>query len=723
MAVSKAESALTPDSPLTVLSGISRARAAAFARMGIHTLNALCHHYPRTYENRGAVSTVSDAVHGTTVSLVLTVGTQPKVTTIRRGMVLTRFSAFDETGSCVITYFNQPYLKDAFVLGSSYRFFGKCERTPGGRLQMTSPRHELLPLSDPGDASTLPSLYPIYKSTSSLTQKIISSAIAQALPIVYPMQKDAEDALPQEICHTYGLCTSLYAIYNIHRPENEIALAAAEKRLAFEELMLFSLGLRLRKSMRRQHIGPPMQPVDMSAFTSALPYALTDAQKRTVAECEKDMTSQGAPMNRLLSGDVGSGKTVCAAAALYIAAKNGYQAAMMAPTEILATQHYQDLAPMFAAFGIECALLVGSTRPKEKIQIKQRLADGSLPLVIGTHALLEQDVVFRSCGLVITDEQHRFGVGQRAMLASKASHVHTLIMSATPIPRTMALMLFGDMDMSVLDTMPPGRQKVSTFAVDESYRTRLNGFIRKQVEEGHQVYIVCPAIEEAEEHGEDTVGDTDVLLPQRPKTKAAVDYANTLASEVFSDLRVGFLHGKMKPAEKEAVMHAFAAGHTQILVSTTVIEVGVNVPNATLMVVENAEYFGLSQLHQLRGRVGRGAHKSYCVLVSDSKTENARERLSIMCSTSNGYEIADRDLKMRGPGDFFSGVGTEAGTADYRQSGEIRFTAASLCDDLALVKNAFAAADTVITGDPLLTSTENAPLRAALERSFGKIIL
>ena len=719
----KKPTVLTPDSPVTALAGISETRAALFAKLGIETLSDLCRHYPRTYENRGVTSTVADTLpHMTSdpVSLILTVGTQPKVTTIRRGMVLTRFTAFDETGTVQITYFNQPYLRDAFAVGMTYRFFGRCEKTTGGRLSMTSPKHDVLGTSDPGDGSTLPAIYPIYRMCAGLTQKLIAQSVEKALSVVYPPDHDIPDPLPAALREEHGLCGRQYAVHNIHHPPNEASLDAARKRLIFEELLLFALGLRLRKSMKEQRTAIPMTAPDMQAFYDALPYALTGAQMRSVGEFLHDMTEKSSPMNRLLSGDVGSGKTVCAAAALYIALKNGCQAALMAPTEILATQHYEDLAPLFEVLGYECALLVGSTKAKEKTSIKGRLSDGTLPLVIGTHALLEDNVVFANCGLVITDEQHRFGVGQRAALAKKAENVHTLIMSATPIPRTMALMLFGDLEMSVLDEMPPGRQKVSTFAVDETYRDRLNGFIRKQVGEGHQVYIVCPAIDDTEELEEGS--GSDIPSDSRPTMKAAVAYAKTLAEEVFPDLPVGFLHGKMKPAEKDAIMHRFSSGEIMILVSTTVIEVGVNIPTATLMVVENAEYFGLSQLHQLRGRVGRGRDKSWCILVSDNDGETARKRLDILCKTNNGYEIAEKDLELRGPGDFFA-ANPGGVSYDVRQSGGLRFAIASFCDDMEFLRNAFSAADEIAAFDPLLQKPENTMLREAIESRFGVVVL
>lgn len=740
---------LSPSSPVDALPGISEARRELFQKLGIETLSDLCHHYPRSYEMRGYTTTVAEAKSGEIVSLILTVATQPQTATIRRGMVLTKFRAFDDTGSVGITYFNQAYLKNTFQVGSTFRFYGYCERSAANTLQMASPKHEPLPINDPGDGSMLPSILPIYKTTAGLTQKLLWDAVQRALPVLLSKEDGMNtELLPDDIREIYHLCASRYALQNIHMPSDEASLDAARKRLVFEELLLFFLHIRQRQHRQTKQSGLPLPIPDMNPFYAQLPYRLTGAQMRAIEDFICDMTEPNRPpMNRLLSGDVGSGKTVCAAAALYIALSGGYQAALMAPTEILATQHYEDLLPMFSALGYSCALLVGSTKPKEKKKIKDQLASGELRLVIGTHALLENDVSFSKCGLIVIDEQHRFGVGQRAQLANKAEKLHTLIMSATPIPRTMALMLYGDNgnrsdsggngsgnnggsgsgtgkergQMSILDEMPPGRQKVSTFAVDESYRARLNGFIRRQVEEGHQVYIVCPAIDETEEDFDEERLSNPSDSAIKPTLKAAVAYAQELQNNIFPDLNVGFLHGKMKPQEKDDIMHCFAGGTVQILVSTTVIEVGVNVPNATLMVVENAELFGLSQLHQLRGRVGRGRDKSWCILVSNAKNETAQKRLSILCHSGNGYEIAEQDLALRGPGDFFAAYmgGTSQGdmrtsAKDVRQSGGLRFEIASLCDDMALVGDAVSAADRIMADDPDLQTERYRALRKRL---------
>ena len=446
--------------------------------------------------------------------------------------------------------------------------------------------------------------------------------------------KDTKPPLRRE----HRLCYINYAYENVHFPDSPEALTQARRRLAFEELFLLTCGLRLLRSRREDVSGPACRKVSMDPFYNALPFTLTDAQRRAVEDAIGDMTA-GRPMNRLCQGDVGSGKTMVAAACIWFAAQSGWQSALMAPTEILARQHFETLSPLMARLGLTCALLTGSTRARERRETLAGLAAGTIDLCIGTHALLTGDVQYGRLGLVVTDEQHRFGVNQRAALSQKAEAPHMLVLSATPIPRTLALVIYGDLDVSVIDQLPPGRQKVDTFALGESYRPRVNAFLRKQVQEGHQVFIVCPL-----------VGDGDTLPDER---KAVTAYAKKLQEETFPDLRVSVLHGKMKPKEKEKVMETFAAGESDVLVSTTVVEVGVDVPNATCMVVENAERFGLSQLHQLRGRVGRGRDKSYCFLLMGAEGETARERLLTLKNNTDGFKIAEKDLEMRGSGDFF----------------------------------------------------------------------
>lgn len=694
-------------SPVTVLKGVSEARASAFRALGIETLDDLIRHYPRTYEERGHIVPLAKAEAGTYAAFLLTVATQPKAAVLRKGMNILSFKAFDQSSVCTVTFFNQPYYKSVFTVGSLYRFYGKIDRMDG-RISLTSPKFEAVPGNDEINADALPAFVPVYPLSGKLTQKLIGDSIAAALKMLYPPVSDAAgshqatDSLPAYIREKYELAPERFAMYMIHHPADAASLAAAKKRIVFEELLLFAVGLVLQNREQKASAALPMQQVSLAPFLDNLPYPLTSAQARAVSDFHKDMTEGAFPMHRLLSGDVGSGKTVCAAAAVYIALQNGYQAALMAPTEILARQHYADLNKLFSQHGIECALLCGATKFSNKIEIRNRLADGSLSFIIGTHALLEDNVQFHRLGLIVTDEQHRFGIRQRAALTKNTEGVHVLAMSATPIPRTLALLLFRALNISILDELPPGRQTVSTHCVDESYRPRLNAFIRKQVTAGRQVYIVCPAVEESEEEVEN-------------KRKSAVAYAKELKTTVFPDLEIACLHGKMKSAEKETVMENFALGRIQVLVSTTVIEVGVNVPNATLMVIENAECFGLSQLHQLRGRVGRGQYQSYCIFVSNTKNEDAQERLKIMCSLHDGFRIAEKDLELRGPGDFFS----SSVSGSIRQSGELHFRLADPGEGLSHLRDAFDAANDIIRDNPHLEGPDFATLRARIVKISG----
>ena len=697
----KADQILSADSPLSVLSGISDGRSAAFASVGVHSLGDLCRFYPRTYEDRGTSVRISDAAAMAAeddprkVSLILTVSTRPVTAKLPGRKTVTKFTAMDETGQCTVTYFNQPYIGTAFALGQTYRFYGKVSLY-NKRLSLVSPVHEPIPEAD---ETPLPTLYPVYRCPEGLTQKKIAKAISQALTICYPDNTEIPDPLPEEIRERYGLCSARFALFAIHQPENWKDLETARKRLSFEELFRFALSLRFHRNIQRAAAPRPVPKTDLAPFLAVQPFSLTDAQKRVIREIRADLSSPDHPMNRILIGDVGSGKTVCAASAIYCAVKAAMQAALMAPTEILARQHYLDLCPMFESLGISCGLLVGSLPASEKKARKAELRSGTLKVIIGTHALLEDDVFFSDLGIAVIDEQHRFGVEQRERLKNKARSVHLLVMSATPIPRTLALTLFGDQEVSFLDELPPGRQIVSTYRVDESYRERLNAFIRKQVDEGHQVYIVCPAIDESDTSEEDG-----------PTWKAAVAYADLLSRKVFPDCSVSFLHGKMKGAERAEIMERFVSGGIQILVSTTVIEVGVNVPNATLMIVENAEQFGLSQLHQLRGRVGRGAVKSYCVLVSDSSAKTATERLDTLCQNHDGFSIAEKDLELRGPGDFFSSFAGDG----VRQSGDLRFVFASGFGDQEMLGAAFEAVELVLKDDPMLEAKNHSALRSLL---------
>ena len=686
---------------ISTLRGVGPAKAAAYAKLGIYTTTDLLYHFPRSYENRGDVHLLSDAPIDQRTAVILTVGSEPRSARIRGRMTLLKFKAFDESGVCEITYFNQDYLKSRFVLGSTFRFYGKVQRT-AKRFAMTSPESEPIDENVP-----LPDLLPVYRLSEGLSPKQVIGNVQAVMAEATMM----EDPLPDEIRTAERLSTLSFALRNIHNPTDYVSLAAAKKRLIFDEFFVFALGLSLTKQKNKGTGAPICDKNDISPLLSQLPYELTGAQKRAIGEIAADM-ARDVPMSRIVVGDVGCGKTVCAAAAMLIAVQSGRQAALMAPTEILARQHFEDLSPLFARLGIRLELLIGATTAAKKRKIKEDLASGTLPIVIGTQALLSEGVEFAAPGLIVTDEQHRFGVRQRATLSEKNEHAHMLVMSATPIPRSLALALYGDLELSRIDEMPAGRQKVDTFVVDESYRPRLHAFIQKLCDEGGQVYVVCPAVEEREAELDELtleeIGET-APLDDRPPMKAAVQYAKEL-QDALPELPVAHVHGKMKSKEKEKIMAEFAAGNVKVLVSTTVIEVGVNVPNACLMVVENAERFGLSQLHQLRGRVGRGKRKSYCILVSDTeKTSDstAARRLSVMRSTYDGFAIAEHDLALRGPGDFLSGADSEA----IRQSGGVKFRLAALCDDTGLLTAAFNRARELIATDeglirhPLLKKT------------------
>ena len=699
------------DTNVKYIPGVGPARASAFARMGITDVRSLLRHFPRAYQHRGRIMQLADAEHGEVGSFLLTIAGPPKTARLKGRMTVTKVGAFDESRNCTLIFFNQPYMQDVFKTGATYRVWGKIQHRIGF-VDIVSPDYEPW-----YEGVQLPEFTPLYPLTKGITNKYISKAIRSALDNLELTEED--DPLPLPVRERAGVEPLTSALRDIHFPDTYAVMDRARRRFVFEELYTFALGVSLQRRHKTEATGPVFRPCDMTRFTSKLDFELTGAQKRVIAEIEKDVCNKDAfPMNRMVSGDVGCGKTVCAAAAIYMAVANGYQAALMAPTAILASQHYADLSELFGRLGIEVELLIGSTTAANKRKIKERLASGDLRVVIGTHALISDGVEFKNAGLFVTDEQHRFGVMQRAALTKKARGgltPHVLVMSATPIPRTLALILYGDLAVSRVDEMPPGRQKVPTFAVDESYRDRMNGFIRKQAREGRQVYIVCPAIE-AEEKDEDgspggivgigyRAGDDD-----QPKLKSAVEYERNLRENVFPDLRVALMHGRMKPSEKEAVMSAFTRGEIDVLVSTTVIEVGVNVPNATLMIVENAERFGLSQLHQLRGRVGRGKYKSWCILVSDSKGRTAKERLDVMCETNDGYKIAQRDLEIRGPGDYF------AGENGARQSGENGLALASMAADMDDLTLAFNCASDTLASDPGLAEPENKGLRYLVDK-------
>ncbi len=694
--------------PVKVLSGIGPARAKAYEKLGIRTVSDLIYHFPRAYEDRGNVKLLSECISGDKASLIMVIGTVPKKTMIRRGMTLLKFTAFDESGTCEITFYNQNYLSDKFPLGATFRFYGQVEKV-GKRYKMNSPAYEMVIENE-----ELMPLVPVYPLTEGISKNRIATDIQSAMNALSP---ELEDYLPDDIRRKYKLCTLPFALRAIHDPTDYESVARAKKRLIFDEFFTFALGMALSGKKRRECGAPKCDNNDIDALISSLPYELTGDQKRAIEDIKRDMATD-IPMSRILVGDVGCGKTVCAMAAMLIAVQSGNQAVLMAPTEILARQHYKDIAPVFEKMGYKTSLLVGSLTASEKKRVRASLSesdpDKRTDVVIGTHALISDGVEFYSPALLVTDEQHRFGVAQRATLSKKGEHSHVLVMSATPIPRSLALILYGDLDLSKINEMPKGRQRVDTFSVDESYRARLNTFIEKQVNEGSQVYVVCPAVEEKEpqDSGEITLADFGSLKEEMPPLKAAVQFSEDLQATLPS-LNIAFLHGKMKGADKDSIMKRFADGEIDVLVSTTVIEVGVNVPNATLMTVENAERFGLAQLHQLRGRVGRGNKKSYCVLVSDSKGENARERLNTMQKEYDGFKIAEKDLVLRGPGDFIKGSSDPV----VRQSGGLKFRLADMSEDSGVLTDAYDAAKTLVESSPDLSDNEN--LRQMINRMFS----
>ncbi len=671
------------------IKGIGEQRAKALGKLGIATLGDLIAYFPRAYEDRSLRREIASLQDGESAWVETMVAAAPTLSRIRRGLELVKLRAVDATGSLEITFFNQAWIRDQLHTGDTCIFYGKAE-VKGRRRQMVNPVVER-----EGAQVMTGRIVPIYPLTAGITQSMLVKAVRQGLDACRDV---LPDPLPDAVRQEHHLCHIGYAYEQIHFPQSADTLAMARRRLVFEELFFLAIGLKKLRSRRTAAAVPPCREADLTPFLSALPFTLTGAQLRSIAEIRADMAS-GRPMNRLVQGDVGSGKTMVAAAAVYNAAQNGLQSALMAPTSILAQQHYSGLSPLMERLGISCALLTGATPARERRELLARLRSGEIHLLIGTHALISGDVSYGSLGLVITDEQHRFGVGQRSALSAKGHLLdqppHLLVMSATPIARTLALIIYGDLDVSVIDELPPGRQKIDTFAVPGSYRQRIYAFLRKEVAAGRQAYLICPMVEQA-----DTVPD---------ERKAVTEYAAMLQSQVFPDLRVACVHGRMKPREKDAVMAAFAAGEIDLLVSTTVVEVGVDVPNASVIVIENAERFGLSQLHQLRGRVGRGRHKSYCILISDNQNEETRQRLQVMTRTNDGFRIAEEDLRLRGPGDFFG----------RRQHGLPAMKIADLSCDLSLLREAQGAAEALMAADPTLSRPEHHLAAERVERLFA----
>ncbi|MCM1286498.1 MAG: ATP-dependent DNA helicase RecG [Acetobacter sp.] len=674
---------LSLESNIKFIKGVGEKRAKLFNKLGIFDVDALIHFYPRKYEDWTKTKSVKDISSGEIVSIRATMITPVKEHMVRRGMTLYKCRFTDGENIINVTIFNNKYLANSMRVFEDYVLFGKIEKNLT-TASMSSPKIEKL--------STGVRIHPIYSATGQLS----SAAIAKIIKTALENLPETEETLSEDILKKYNLVSLDKAIRAIHFPADENEALNARKRLIFEELLTLQLGLFKLKSNKKKETSLSLKKDYTKEFLDLLPFTLTNAQNRTIKECIDDMMKKH-PMNRLLQGDVGSGKTAVAAGIIYTVIKNGYQTALMAPTEILASQHYDGLSKLLNSVGIRVELLTGSTKLKEKREIKSRLINGKIDLLIGTHAIIQNDVEFENLALVITDEQHRFGVKQRAALADKGKELHTLVMSATPIPRTLGLIIYGDLDISILDELPPGRQEIRTDVVDSRYHQRIYKFMKEAVARNEQCYVICPMVEENEE---------DFI-----NVKSAAQYAEELSEGAFKGYNIGLLHGKMKQKEKENVMNAFYSGNVQILVATTVVEVGVDVPSATTMVVENAERFGLSQLHQLRGRIGRGSKKSYCVLVSDSKSEISRNRLMIMKKYSDGFKIADEDLKARGPGDFFG----------ERQHGLPQLKIADMLEDIDSLHMAQECAEKILAHDYNLDLPENKALCNQINKMFQQL--
>ena len=670
---------MTLDSKIGTVPGIGETRAAAFAKAGVFTVRDLLAYYPRRFENRGETRRLFDIADGETASAVVRIDSAPKEGRGRSGKPYIRVSSSDDTGTLYMTFFNQPWVKKLLSPGRVFRVYGKISIGLYGR---DSVNPVLEPYS-PG----MQGIFPVYPVSGTLTQNLIARTVRAVLPEADKLP----DVLPEELRKQFMLAKKGEAVRKMHCPQSESDMTSAARTLAFEELTVFQLALRMMRSGRDDRVAHVMTQKDsgVRTFFQNLPFSLTGAQQRAVKDIFADM-QRPVPMMRLVQGDVGSGKTVLAAAAAYLCAKNGFQSAVMAPTEILASQHYATFEKMLSPYGINVLLITGSMTAAQKKNARAAIAEGKADVIIGTNAVIQSGVEFKSLALAVTDEQHRFGVMQRSALVGKGADgktPHTLVMSATPIPRTLSLILYGDLDISILDERPPGRQKVITKALSSGERAAVNSFLQSEKQKGHQIFVVCPLVEESE----------------LTEAESAKERFEELQNEL-PGFRCGLLHGRMKPKEKDAVMEQFRTGELDLLVSTTVVEVGVDVPNATVMVIENAERFGLSTLHQLRGRIGRGSERSYCILVYGGGGDKSRERLETMCRTDDGFEIARTDLRLRGPGDFFG----------ERQSGELRFKVASIAD-MPLIEQTRAAVDAIMENG-LLGRCDYTPLREAAEK-------
>ena len=687
---------VTRDTPLTQFPGVGEARAKKLEKLGLSTAGGLLVWYPRGYEDRRKLYDIAQAPTEGRVCVAAMAAEHPRLSRIRKGLELVQVKVVDHTGALHLTFFNQGYVERAIRAGEEYIFYGAVE-LQGRRRTMVNPIFERA-----GKQSFTGCIMPVYRLTAGISNHLLASLARQALPCAAALP----ETLPQRIRQEHQLAAMEFAVKNIHFPESEEALDLARRRLAFEELFYLAVGLSFLKSRRDKEgegCAVPHRPKE--EFLALLPFAPTQAQSRVMDEVEADLSS-GRPMNRLVQGDVGSGKTAVAAYAGWLCARGGFQSALMAPTEVLAEQHFRSLSQLLRPAGVRVGLLTGSMKAAEKKKARAALESGDIDFAVGTHALISEGVRFRRLALIVADEQHRFGVAQRAALAAKSgqgSPPHVLVMSATPIPRTLALIIYGDLDVSVIDQLPPGRTPIATYVVREDKRQRMYDFVRRQAAQGRQAYIICPAVEE----------NPDAALPGEESPalnlKAVKTYAEKLQNEVFPDLRLDILHGKMKPREKEAAMSAFSSGQTQVLVATTVVEVGVDVPNASLIIIENADRFGLSQLHQLRGRVGRGQYQSHCVLITATRSREAMERLHTLASTTDGFKISEEDLKARGPGDFFGN----------RQHGLPQMKLADLAGDMRLLSQAQEAARALLEQDPQLSDPENRPVWERVRQLFA----
>ncbi len=669
------------------IKGVGPNRVTLLNKLGIYTVKDLITYYPREHEDRSKPVNLCDVLDGQEVLIeAIAVSKISQIRTSRKNMTMYKLIVRDETDSCLITWYNQSYLKTRFTLGEKYTFFGKISKK-NGTIQMNSPVFD-----DYGKTKNTGKIIPLYPLTYNLSQNTIRQIMENALKLI---NNELEETLPEYILEEYKLLDINSAIKKIHFPRDYNEYEIARKRLVFEELFgmqLALLGLKNRYSANEVGISFN-KDVKISDVINDLPFKLTKAQIKVLEEIDSDMENQK-PMNRLLQGDVGSGKTIVSILAAYKAVKSGYQMTIMAPTAILAAQHLEEYTKILSKYEIKCELLVSAITKKKKEDILKRLKDGQIDVLIGTHAILEENVEFKNLGLVVTDEQHRFGVRQRKIISEKGQNPDVLVMTATPIPRTLALILYGDLDISIIDELPPNRKKIDTFAVTKGLEERVNIFIKKQIEEGRQCYIVCPLVEENEEIN----------------AKAVVELAKNYKEKVFSNYRVEYLHGKMKSKEKEEIMEKFKNGDIDILISTTVIEVGVNVPNASIMVVENAERFGLAQLHQLRGRVGRGEYKSYCILKYQGNSEVIKKRMQVMQSTNDGFIISEKDLELRGSGEFF-------GT---KQHGLPEFKIANLFEDMPILNLVQGLAIKIIEQDSKLEKSENVKLKKLVKEKFGQ---